>query len=351
MITSNELQPSISVIVPVYNGGEDFHSCLKHLLAIKSEIKEIIVVADGDTDGSRQLAEKLGLKVIANSLPQGPAQARNQGARIATGNVILFIDADIDVCPDIISKLEKCFQENPDLTAIFGSYDDKPGKTNFLSQYKNLLHHFTHQTANSRATTFWSGCGAIKRDVFMEFQGFSKIYKMPSIEDIELGYRLTSAGHKIYLDKSLQVKHLKCWTAISLIKTDFFQRALPWSKLILTGKVFINDLNLNYSSRLSVMLVFILLASILSILPILLLKSFYFPFLLIIVLICAVGLTMLNISVYKFFLNKRGLIFTLKVIPWHWLYYFYSGIAFIIAILEVRLLPLVNKKQSEVTNN
>ena len=350
-MTDSNLQPSISVIVPVYNGGEDFHSCLKHLLAIKSRVKEIIVVADGDTDGSRELAEKFGLKVIANSSPQGPAQARNQGARIATSDIILFIDADIDVCPDIISKVEKCFLEDPDLTAIFGSYDDKPGKTNFLSQYKNLLHHFTHQTSNTNATTFWSGCGAIKRDVFIEFQGFSKIYQMPSIEDIELGYRLTSQGHKIYLDKSLQVKHLKRWGVISLIKTDFFQRALPWSKLILTGRVFINDLNLNYASRLSVMLVFILLASFLSIIPILLFDTFYLYFLIVIMLACSLGLTILNISVYKFFLNKRGIIFTLKVIPWHWLYYFYSGIAFLIAILEVRLLPLVTKKPSEATNN
>jgi hypothetical protein len=85
--------------------------------------------------------------------------------------------------------------------------------------------------------------------------------------------------------------------------------------------------------------------------PILLFDTFYLYFLIIIILVCSIGLTILNNSVYKFFLNKRGIIFTLKVIPWHWLYYFYSGMAFLIATLEVRLLPLITKKTSEATSN
>ena len=74
--------------------------------------------------------------------------------------------------------------------------------------------------------------------------GFDEGYRQPSIEDIELGYRLKQAGHRIRLCKALQVKHLKRWSVVSLLKSDFFDRALPWTELILRDRRVINDLNL-----------------------------------------------------------------------------------------------------------
>jgi GT2 family glycosyltransferase len=138
------------------------------------------------------------------------------------------------------------------LTALFGSYDDAPAATNFLSQYKNLFHHYVHQIANEEASTFWGACGAIRREVFLKLGGFDESYHQPCIEDIELGYRLKRAGYRIRLLKTLQVKHLKHWGVKSLLKTDFFQRALPWTELILRDRRLVNDLNLKTSSRVSV---------------------------------------------------------------------------------------------------
>ena len=126
-----------------------------------------------------------------------------------------------------------CSKEDPGLAAAIGSYDDAPGETNFLSQYKNLLHHYVHQTGNPEASTFWGACGAIRREVFLTMGGFNEEYSRPCIEDIELGYRLKRAGFTIRLEKELQIKHLKRWDIVSLVKTDFFSRALPWTALIL----------------------------------------------------------------------------------------------------------------------
>jgi len=319
------LDISISAIIPVYNGGNDFRLCLTQLLATNPHPTEIIVVADGDTDGSSELAKSFGVKVIKNPKPLGPAQARNLGAEIAIGEIIFFVDADVVVRLSTIGQIKNAFQ-NGDLTAIFGSYDDEPGCKNFLSQYKNLLHHYTHQTANPDATTFWSGCGAIRRKVFIEFGGFSISYKVPAIEDIELGYRLKASGHHIFLDKTLQVKHLKHWGIISLIKTDFFQRALPWTELILQKRVLVNDLNLKYSSQVSVAFIYILLLT--------LLISIFTSYILFVGVICILGLLLLNKDVYYFFLKKKGVVFTFLVIPWHWFYYFYSGLAFLIGFFK-----------------
>lgn len=315
-------EPKISVIIPVYNGGQDFYRCLTSLKASEMTPHELIVVSDGDTDGSWLVAEKFGATVIKRTQSQGPAKARNQGANIATGEILFFVDADVEVHPDTLTKVAQAFKQQPDLAALIGSYDDAPGAKNFLSQYKNLIHHYTHQKASQTASTFWGACGAIRRDIFFAVGGFDPSYRFPCVEDIELGYRLKRAGYHIGLFKEIQVKHLKRWEVYSLLRAEIFYRAIPWTSLILRHNQFINDLNLDWSNRVSVVLVYLLVMSLTSCL-------LWTPAL-VVALVCAGLLLQINAPVYQFFYRKRGLLFALQTIPWHWLYYFYAGFSFVI---------------------
>jgi GT2 family glycosyltransferase len=272
------------------------------------------------------VAQSFDVRVIDLATRGGPARARNLGAREARGDILFFVDADVLVPPVAVGQVAEFLGQEPDLAAIFGSYDDAPAAPNFLSQYKNLLHHYVHQTAEEEASTFWSGCGAIRRDLFLDSGGFDVSYERPAIEDIELGYRLVGQGYRIRLCKALQVKHLKRWGVRSLVNADFFSRALPWTELILRDRRFVNDLNLRTSSRLSVILVYAFLGSLAG--------ALWWPGFLFFSLISALVLLVLNGPVYRFFLHKRGLWFALRVIPWHWFYYFYSGLAFAIGGLR-----------------
>lgn len=314
----------VSVVIPVYNGGDSFRQCLSALAETEPPPDEIIVVVDGATDGSGQLADTFGVRVMGTPARSGPAQARNMGAHAARGDILFFVDADVLVYPDAIGRVEALFSQDPGLDAVFGSYDDAPAASDFLSQYKNLFHHYVHQTAREEASTFFGACGAIRRDIFLELGGYDKCYGEPAIEDIELGYRLKQSGYRIRLCKSLQVKHLKRWRVASLLKADFFQRALPWTDLILRDHRFINDLNLRHSSRFSVILVYGLVATLIG-------AGWWSGFFL---FAAAAGLLLLalNASLYRFFLRKRGLWFALRTIPWHWFYFLYSGLAFAIGL-------------------
>lgn len=314
----------ISVIVPVHNGGENFRRCLSSLAKTVPAPSEIIVVADGDTDGSRHLAEEFGPKVLRLPSPGGPARARNRGARVAQGDILFFLDADVTICADAIGQVAAAFRREPDLVAIFGSYDDAPASPNFLSQYKNLLHHYMHQMACEEASTFWGACGAIRQEVFLALGGFDERYRQPSIEDIELGYRLKRAGYRIRLYKTLQIKHLKRWSVVSLLKSDFFHRALPWTELILRDRRFVNDLNLRFSSRISVVLTYGFLGALVG--------AWWWPGSLVLGGALALALLALNAPLYCFFHRKRGLRFAVQTIPWHWFYYFYSGLAFVMGV-------------------
>ncbi|EAZ92863.1 glycosyltransferase [Crocosphaera chwakensis] len=319
----------ISIIIPVYKGGQAFYDCLASLKNSRLSPAQVIVVVDGDDPHSYQIAEAFGAKVLQLKTNQGPAVARNRGAEIATGDILFFTDADVTIHEDTLEKIAQVFESNPRVAALIGSYDDQPGASNFLSQYKNLFHHYNHQIGSEEASTFWGACGAIRRDIFSKMGGFDESYRRPCIEDIELGYRLKAAGYQIRLCKDIYVKHLKRWTPYSLLRADFFYRALPWTELIHRDRNFVNDLNLQWSSRLSVIFIYLLLI----VLP----ASVWIPPLLFLVGLLIIGLIVLNWPVYQFFLKKRGFIFTLAILPWHWFYYFYSGLAFVIGTVKHKL--------------
>ena len=351
VLNSSQNQPLLSVIVPVHNGGKSFVKCLDSLDRW-GQATEVIVVADGESDGSWRRAEEYGARVIRLPKSKGPANARNVGAEIASADILLFIDADVTIHPTTVERAYQAFQTDAHLAALIGSYDAAPGAPNFLSQYKNLFHHYTHQQGKVEASTFWGACGAIRKDIFLEMSGFDASYRRPCIEDIELGYRLRQKGYRIRLCKDVQIKHWKHWTSFSLLKAEVFYRALPWMALLLRlqkdhpqqYRQFSSDLNLRWSSRLSVVLVYGVCVG--------LFLSVFWPMLIWVAVLCAIALFTINLPVYQFFYRKRCLLFTAQVIPWHWLYYFYSGLAFIIGTLRHHLLQIrAIQRQSEAVPN
>jgi GT2 family glycosyltransferase len=313
--------PSISVIVPVRNGAATLSRCLEALEQSEGVTRECIVVDDGSSDESATLARRFGARLIESDRPgSGPARARNLGARVATAPVLCFLDADVVVYPDTLAQFVALFDADPSLAAAFGSYDASPAAPGLLSQYRNLLHHFVHQTGQEHASTFWSGCGAIRRDIFLELGGFDPTYTRPSIEDIDLGYRLHARGARIRLAKHIQVTHLKRWTLRGILTTDIRDRALPWTELIRRTGYLPNDLNLQRSGRVSALSVFALSG--------LLLLGCWLPRVWVACLVPLLALLACNRRLYAFFLKMRGPWFLLGALPLHWLYFAYSALAF-----------------------
>jgi GT2 family glycosyltransferase len=249
---------SISVVIPVYNASSCLRSCLERLAKSTELPHECLVVDDGSTDDSVEVARRFGVRILSTRGRRGPAYARNLGAKAATGTLLFFIDGDVCVHTDTLARVLWNFRNHPQLDALIGSYDDSPESPDFLSQYRNLMHCFVHQNSRSEASTFWSGCGAIRRQVFLEFSGFDESYRRPAIEDIELGFRLVQADKKIVLDHTLLVNHLKRWTFWNLVKTDILDRGVPWTELILRDRHMPRDLNLQLSQRISVAIAFLL---------------------------------------------------------------------------------------------
>jgi GT2 family glycosyltransferase len=245
----------VSVVVPAYNNAGELSQCLSALRTAASADTELIVVDDASSDDVLSTAARWGARVLRLARNAGPAAAWNHGARYARGQILFFVDADVVVPNNAIGRIRTILDCHGEIAAVFGSYDANPAAPGLVSQYRNLLHHFVHQTGKAEAATFWAGCGAVRRAAFERVGGFDEQrFPRPSIEDIELGYRLRRAGYRIFLDKSLQSMHLKRWTLRSVMRTDIVHRAIPWSRLIIESGETPDDLNVQGSQRASVAL-------------------------------------------------------------------------------------------------
>jgi hypothetical protein len=220
----------LTAIVPATNRPATLERCVAAIRAAEEAPEELIVVEESERPG--------------------PAAARNEGARRAAGDVLVFVDADVVVHGDAFRRIRQAFASDG-LVAVFGCYDDEPAEPDAVSGFRNLLHHHVHASSAGPAETFWAGLGAVRRDAFLAAGGFDEErYREASIEDIELGTRLASAGASIVLDPAVQGQHLKRWTLAEMVRTDLFRRGIPWVELLLEGGGS-TVLNLGWRHRLS----------------------------------------------------------------------------------------------------
>jgi GT2 family glycosyltransferase len=330
-------RPSLSVVVPVRNGGRDFERCLRRLRDSNTADLELIVVDDGSTDESAAVAARAGAIVVRFDAPQGPAAARNRGAREASAPLIFFLDADVAVHPGAIDRALARFEADPGLSALFGSYDDDPTAPGVVSQYRNLLHHFVHQQGEFSGDirpvhTFWTGCGLIRREVFLAFGGFDpRLYPRPAIEDIELGYRLARAGHRIVLARDVLATHMKRWSLREMVRTDIFRRGVPWMLLIKRTGIVETDLNVKATQKLCVVLTGLaLIAAACGVVA----PS---AWLAAAVAGCLAAIVGLNRSFFVFLARRKGWGFAGAGLLLHLVYYVCCGLSVVIAMTHWQL--------------
>jgi len=314
---------SVSVIIPVFNSQKTIAACLGAVFRSSFKRFEVIVVDDGSTDDSAAISHRFPCRVIQLEKQSGPGAARNAGARVASADIFFFLDSDILIEPSTLSLIIDSFRDRPDISGLFCSYQKDTIPSNFCSTYKNLLHHFIHQTSREEASTFCGGFGALTKDAFLSVGGFDETYK--ALEDVELGYRLMLASHRIYLNKRIQVTHCKTYSLLGLIKSDVLNRAIPWTRIMVSKWVFKNDLNTRIHHVISVPVSFLIL--------ILIPLSVPFPLGIPILVLLMASLLALNHSFLMFVFREKGAAFTLQTVIMSWFGYLYSGAGLVLALL------------------
>lgn len=318
----------LAVIVPFHRNLQQLRQCLAALRAAalvlpsQVELADLIVAADGAVDDPTEVAAVAGARVVTIAGPRGPAVARTIGAATATGDLLVFVDTDVVVHADSLTRLSALFMADPELGAAFGAYDEAPADPGFFSQCRNLAHSFIHQRARRDAQTFWAGLGAVRAAAFAAVRGFDERFAHPSVEDIDLGYRLRLAGFRIVLDPEIRGTHLKRWTFRSSVMSDIWDRGIPWTQLLKRYDTLNNDLNITLAYRACVVVAYLVVIGLIG--------AWWWPILLAVVPIGLATIWFLDRSYYRFFVTRRGLPFALGWFPFHVLHHLCNGLSFVI---------------------
>jgi glycosyltransferase involved in cell wall biosynthesis len=222
----------VNIVVPVKKDDAFYPNLLASLEHSVFKNFEVSLVLDGWQTEIDSASFSFPLTVYSLEQAQGPAVARNFGAAKSSSKWLCFCDADTSHHPETLQKaLQYCETENWD--GLIGSYDFQPACGKALSDYRNLLHSFNHQRAHNSIGSFWGAFGMVKKSAFDAVGGFDiKRFAQPSVEDIELGYRLYHAGYRVVLKADVLLKHHKCWQLKDMMKTDLLRRAIPWVGLL-----------------------------------------------------------------------------------------------------------------------
>ncbi|RMF94613.1 MAG: glycosyltransferase [Candidatus Schekmanbacteria bacterium] len=221
----------ISVVIPVKNSLQTLPECISAVKNSDYDDYEIVVVDDLSEDGSADYAREQGCRVVKSHPPHGVSAARNTGAIESRGEIIFFIDSDIIIEKDTLSKLSEIYETlSPD--AVVGVQSEKLRFDNFLSQFKNLWMRFTYLNQPQYVALFYTSVASIRKDIFLEIGGFDENYNIPNVEDTDLGQKLYKAGYRIYLARELEVEHIKSYDFASIMKTDYY-RARGLVKMVL----------------------------------------------------------------------------------------------------------------------
>jgi GT2 family glycosyltransferase len=304
-----------SIVIPVRNDPENLTLCLRSLRNEDLNDCEILVADDGSEPPltADQLPATRASCRVLRLPPRGPAAARNAAADEATGEYLFFLDADAQPQPGMLQRARSVIAESPDIVSFFGSYDDAPAWPSLVSVYRNLLHHHVHQSAAAQdVSTFWCGCGVVKRTIYLDCGGLSESFDTPSIEDVAFGLRLNDRGISTRIVPDLQVKHLKRWTVGGWLRTDLFQRGIPWVRLMRARGEWVSELNATRSQRAAAAAA---LASV-----VLLIGAWWWPWAALVAAAAMALFVFVNRGLFRLIARQQGIVRAVGTVPLHLLY-------------------------------
>jgi glycosyltransferase involved in cell wall biosynthesis len=239
----DEMRPFLSIIVPTYNASGELDRLLRSIEDSSFLDREVLVVDDGSTDGTRDLVAARGVRLLQTPSNRGPAFARNTGARAARGDVLLFLDSDVVLEPDALAETVRFFRTNPDRSVMIGVYSSEPVNDGPWPLYKALqcYSYYSDFPDVKEVTLLWAAVAAFRRETFLLSGGFSTDFARPSMEDLELGRRIARTN-PIFLNRRVVVRH-RFPSTFAKNAADHFDRGRLWVRIYFRYRRFDNYLS------------------------------------------------------------------------------------------------------------
>lgn len=333
------MNSKISVIIPFYYQSSKiisaehyfslsaFEKCLSSIFKSKFKNYEVIAVSDGSSNESLEIAKKYPCKLIKLTKNSGSGFSRNKGAKIAKGNILVFLDSDVEIHPNTLQIICEKFYKKKSCDAIQGVFSNKVKYQSYSTEYLQNFHCYYLFSATKNISYTESLCTSffsIKKKLFNELKGFDSNFTNANVEDAEFGYRLVKKGLKILLEKKIEIIHhtnFGIWNFIKRIlriHTGEMKMYLRYKKISMKTK------QSNYQSVFfGIGLIFVML--------VLLVGNFFYkiPNLANILILLNIIFILLHLKFLKFIYVSKGFFSTLRGIFFSYLHKF----LFIICII------------------
>lgn len=214
----------VSIVIPVYNAEKTIGMCLDSLVRQKtSEKYEIICIDDGSTDISLTIIndfKEQGKVSVIHQQNSGPATARNRGAYIAVGDIIMFTDSDCELDDCWLEEMIKPFKDDK-ITGVQGAYKTKQkGLIPRYEQYE-ITNSYINYSKKKYIDAMGTYSAAYRRRAFMDYGGFSTRYKLASGEDFDLSYKMAEDGHLMVFNEAAVCYHQHPDSLTSYLKIKY----------------------------------------------------------------------------------------------------------------------------------
>lgn len=227
------MKNKLSVIIPFYfsqnnNNNLDnnfsllaFEKCLKAVFESSYKNFELIAVSDGSSAKSIELVKKYPCRLIKIKKNSGAGFARNLGAKKSNGNILIFLNSDVEIKSNALKIINDYFNRKKNYGMIQGIYSNKvkyKSKTNEYLQSYYCYYIFTATKKHKFTQSLITNIFAIEKKIFQENKGFDSKFSGANLEDQEFGFRLQNNGHKIPILRNLNTIHHVNFGIVDFIK-------------------------------------------------------------------------------------------------------------------------------------
>lgn len=210
----------VSVIILTYNSEKTIGFCLSSVCASSYIPEEVIIIDDSSRDNTLNIVKEFGAIVVTNNTHRRQAASRNIGASRARGDLLLFVDSDIELKKNSIEQALNTMSKTK-AQAVLGLFDEFNPYNNIFSQYKNMSMIYNFSGAESPIKWTNTSFLLISKNAFFSIGGFDESLSHSVGEDVDFGNRLARKGNFIFLDKNLKVVHRRYLNFSDFVKMEY----------------------------------------------------------------------------------------------------------------------------------
>lgn len=213
-----------AVIIPTRGGATKLHYPLDALEQQTEKDFQVIVVVDGDIDGTATVVEHyaqrgiLNISCIVFDENQGRTKALNAGHYAAEADILIRCDDDLAPAENYV-ELHLRHHDGSQTTGVIGIYLNQYPDTPFARSYGRYRDVKFREDAYKAPSTFswhyWAGNASISTELFKEIGGYDERYRLYGWEDVDMGYEIYKRGGTIKIVPELATKHYIAATTTS----------------------------------------------------------------------------------------------------------------------------------------